>query len=681
MRKELLLLTVSLLFGSGIGLYSQSTHPVRMVNTGQMAVAANGDSTALYVPNSILMADAPSSTGSQVSILQNGITAIGGSFYQNSASNVFVVGTDGWGTSTGTIAFVGTDPTGVRHIRTQTAGDMAAFDRAAHYVAFPNLLIATDDTIKIPGRMGIDAATIKQDSSKKGIVYLRSEVEGTSDKKVFDASLRISAVGATTKTSAALVDLGSVVVEKDISIYRSDAGQLFPFASPYTNQHAGYFAGNLVRQFLEESPSGHVEYVLANEDANGDGKIDRKQYLVSMYDQFEKGKGYLIKPRPAGYNYGDLPLIEIAYDGSNLNLYEAKPFVFNGGVYGVDFGKEQLFADEVLFSTTHPGTDYGKTVNLIIGNSYTSALDFDKLCDALANTGLTVSPNIYYFHPGTTSWQVYNMQTGTGTIPFREIPAMTTLMVRLSKTAQTGNLTIGRDMQTHGKMSNNFLVNGQQQFNNELVFRVSPEDNNNVYDMAMIALRGTNSGSADKIINSQVEGFQLYASNKKAIAIEPTTAQSTPLTFIPSEYVSGYNLSVSRIESMTTEGLWLEDKKTGRWVDLRETNEYAFEATPDDIQERFIVHYANRMPTDLDNLNIYYRDRANEVVIHGLTIDDMGTPIHLRDIQGRLLISSTVNNYPEMIMSENLQSGVYLVHVGGLYNRATKIIVKGGNAQ
>jgi len=161
---------------------------------------------------------------------------------------------------------------------------------------------------------------------------------------------------------------------------------------------------------------------------------------------------------------------------------------------------------------------------------------------------------------------------------------------------------------------------------------VSPEDNSNVYDLAMITLQEKNSGSADKVINPMKESFQLYAGNMKSIAVEPLTAKSTALTFIPSENVSGYNLSVSRIESMTTEALWLEDKKTGTWTDLRQTSEYAFEATPENIQERFTVHYVNRVPTGLENpISIYYRNTGSEVVITGGASDgtsnEASTPI------------------------------------------------------
>ena len=229
MRKKVLLLTGCLLLGATLSVWSQATateQPVRFVNIGHMYVAAQADDegVSLYVPNSVLMTDksgllpaAPSS----VEIVQEGITSIGGSFYQESKGRVFTVDINGWGTDEGTIEFLDNatvNASKARYISTETKAAMSSFERASRYVAFPNIRIATNDTIFLPGRMGIDAATIKRISGKKGVLYLKSDEEGTgSSAKIFDASLRVSAVGASpTAASAALVDAGSVTVERNI---------------------------------------------------------------------------------------------------------------------------------------------------------------------------------------------------------------------------------------------------------------------------------------------------------------------------------------------------------------------------------------------------------------------------------------------------------------------------------
>ena len=54
-----------------------------------------------------------------------------------------------------------------------------------------------------------------------------------------------------------------------------------------------------------------------------------------------------------------------------------------------------------------------------------------------------------------------------------------------------------------------------------------------------------------------------------------------------------YTITASQVESfeMGTE-IWLEDLQTGsEWQNLVENPEYTFSATPDDPQDRFIIHF------------------------------------------------------------------------------------------
>ncbi|NDV47052.1 T9SS C-terminal target domain-containing protein [Paludibacter sp. 221] len=683
MRKNVLLLITCLLLCLGCYVQAQESLPVRFVNTGRMAIASNKDVVALYIPHSVLMAD-PSAQESRVSVVQQGVTSIGGSFYQESKSNVFQVDADGWGTSTGTIIFQGDAPYGVRHIRTRAASSMEGFQRASYYVAFPNLSIATNDTIRIPGRMGVDAISVSYRSdSEKGIIYLNSDVDATGTK-VFDASLRISAIGvsdAASRTSEKLVAAGSVVVERDLSIYRSNTNPLFPFASPMTNLRAGYFAGNFVRKFIEEDAyAGHVDYVLANKDENNDGWIDDDQYLRQADALFEAGKAYLIKPRPEGYDYSQLPFDQTG--GMAASVYDQGKFVFDGTIYNLDKTVEQLFAGDEIFRKELAGASYNKTVNWLIGNSYTSAISIDKIYDEIVNTGLNLSSTIYIYPAGSTSYVPYSFSpSAVNIIDLSDIPSMTYFMVRLSKNkTQTGSFAINRSMQTHGKQSNNFM-RSRRLYNDELIFRVSPDDNSNVYDLAAIALRDKVSGGQAKVTNPQKDAFQLYSGNKMSVAVELKGTKVVPLGFIPSANIDSYKLSVSRVESMTTEELWLEDRKTGKWVNLYETNEYAFEANADDVEERFYVHFAAQNTTgdDCSNqspLTAYYHN--DNIIIHGLHAQDMDAAIRVSDVQGRSIINTKVGNYPDETIHATLTTGVYLVHIGGNRNQVVKILAKGG---
>lgn len=688
MKKKVLLSTLCLLSATANTVHSQQAQsgplPVRLVNVGRMAVApGSGAGTNLYVPYSVLMTDDPAGSGtSKVSILQEGVTALSGNFYQESESHVFATDdNDDWGTSTGTIVFVGDNASGSRVVQTRAESDMANFDRASRYVAFPHVVLATDDTVKIHSRMGIDAASIAyRNNSEKGILYLYSDTDAGATK-VFDASLRVSGEGvanAADRTSEKLVAAGSVVVERELSIYRGGTGLLFPFAAPFTNLRAGYFAGNFVRAFTEDPASGHVEYVLANRDANSDGYIDSDQYMRKADTLFTAGKGYLIKPRPAGYDYGNLIFDQTGGGGSNM--YDQGKFVFNGKPWDLPVqAAKQLYAADTLFAKSLSGVTYNSTVNWIVGNSYTSALSVAKLYDAMANTGLTVSPIIHVYRAGSTGYIPYDV-TGKKPNPEKidEIPSMTYVMIRASKDVQNGSFAIDRYMQTHGKLSNNFL-RAAASHHNELVFRVTPADNDNVYDLAMIALRSAPESSIQKIRNPQKDAFQLFAADNQSVAIEQEGTRVVPLRFVPSAEESRYTLSVSRVESMQTEAVLLEDRLTDVWTDLRTTDSYSFESGEEEADERFFVHFVPRATTGTDLITqspfrIAYRNGA--VVLSGLTRSDLDSRARVTDLQGRELFDDYIRHYPEESFAVVLPAGIYLAHVGGERNQTIKFIVK-----
>jgi hypothetical protein len=688
MKRKVLLITIHLLMGFGFLVQAQSPPPeplpVRFVNTGKMAVASNGTSgTSLFIPYSVLMTDADDSNKSNVCIYQQGATVLYGNFYQDSKSNVFKVDTDGWGTSTGKVIFSNDNASKNRVIQTRKESDMENFERKDYYVAFPHIVIDTDDVIKLHSKMGIDAASVHhRKSSNEGMLYLCSDPDKTG-KKVFDASLRITGVGITNpadRTSEKLIDAGIAIIERELSIYRSHTNPLFPFAAPMTNLRAGYYAGNFVRQFIEDDDyAGHVEHVLANNDSDGNGLIDTEHYLTEADDYFTTGKAYLIKPRPPGHDYSEHLFNQTG--GAGKNIYDQGKFIFNGTVWDLENKHiKQVYSEERLFFKDLNNESFDKTVNLMIGNSYTSALSMDKIIAEMGSTGLMMSPIIYVYPAGSTSYIPHDVTSSTNIIEhLDDIPSMTYLMVRLTRDElQNGQFEINRRFQTHGRSAHGFL-RSDNSYNNELVFRVSPEDNDNVYDLAMIALRSGSTGSINKVTNPQKDAFQLYASNKRSVAIEAENTEKVSLGFVPSSEMSSYRIAISRAESMNTKELWLEDLKTGVWTDLRNTQNYSFESEKGDLEERFLVHFVKKSPTGIDAivnspLNVFYNE--GEIVIYELVESDLNAVVSVFDTQGRSIAQGMVRNHPEERLSADLQTGVYLVHIGGERNSTVKILVK-----
>ena len=680
---------------------SQST-TVTFLNTGQMNVAPNGASgVSLFVPDAMRQYTV---AGRTVQIVHNGITELGGNFYQESLTTVFQVGSDTKTTSTGKFRFV-TDRGANRTINTQTE-NINTFDRGTRYVAFPNIEISTNDSIVLPGKIGVDAITLKRVNGKTGHFILRSDVvtdaKGTN---AYDASLRITGAGA----SESVVDLGSVVVERNMTVYRPNDGstQMFGFATPFKNtQLSGYYAGNWVRRPLNTGTYGHTTYVYGNKDnAPADGVIDGDQYVYLAAETLTPAQAYLIKPRAKGFNYSTLQAeFGLWYTGEpNASLYDKGKYYFNGKVYTVTPYLEQLYADDVLYTNTVNATP-STTVNLLVGNSYTCPIPTNLLGQTMEASGLKFSPYIYVFPAGSTTYQSLSISGTGGAIvvaDVTEIPAMSVFMVRLAKNnLQNGTISLGKALQRHADVAHNKpqtapsstgeVRQAAPQTNtvveNQVTFKVSPVSNENIYDLAAIGLRPAATYESDnydmaKAYVNDDDLFQMYtlSSTKSMLSANgvPLNADSVLLAFKPSKVDGDYKLSTKYIETLETEGIWLYDLKEHKLVDLKNTDNYSFSSKSYDKPERFLVYFKKPAITEItipeNNLDLYYNE--NKLYVKLLTPEDMGSQIHMFDAQGRLIQTATVNNYPEMSIPVNkLIQGVYLVNLTGQRNANAKFL-------
>jgi hypothetical protein len=575
----------------------------------------------------------------------------------------------------------------IRHIRTEDPADMTTFQRQDYYLSFPNVIIATNDTLNIPSVMGIDAVSIRHSNLKTGKMVLRSD---TTDKKVYDASLRIS--GASGNSD---VEAGSVVIERDLSLYRgsSPTGNtndpqypLFAFASPMTAMRSGYFAGNWIRRLLEGA-DGHVEYVYGNQ---GSGQyIDFEQYVYDPLEPFVPGKGYLVKARPHGYDYQDFrDEGGLSITNANINLYDQSKFVFNGQIYTLSYSPEQVFAANTLFTRTVNSNPI-KTRNWIIGNSWTSAISVDKLVTLISNSALWFEPSIYVYPAGSTTYQRYidptwNSGSDISLIPSLEsIPSQSLFMIRLLATGQagagnqSGTFTLDKNtVAVHSQTAHNTMLRSSSppSYTNEVLFRVTPEKNPNIYDLAAVGLR-TNARTdydakdTEKIYLPGNSAFMLYTlstdNRKLSINALPPETQSTRLCFYPGESGGEMTITASRTESL--EQIWLEDVLTHSFVDLKQENTYSFTSSPQDTPERFIVHFVT-MPTGTETvsdnfLQGYYSH--GELVIKGLMETDLKSTLRIFDTQGRSLSAHPVTQTPEMHLPLSLREGVYIAKLQG----------------
>ncbi|MDR0830440.1 MAG: hypothetical protein LBN95_10085 [Prevotellaceae bacterium] len=679
-----------------INAYATSPDNIVFLNSGKMNIAPkSGNDTSLYIVDAMIV------TSSGVDIYADGLLKLGGNFYQNSETNVFNTDANGIGTSTGKIIFADN-----RGVNREISSPNTNFDRNAYYIAFPHIVIGTNDSIAVPAKMGIDANSIKRGNGKNGFMVLRSEPIGTTE---VDASLRIPTTGS---NSAALADLGAVIIEKDVSLYRNGE-HIFGFATPFDNtQYSGYFAGNWVRS-PQADANFHTTYVLGNKpSANNASVIDLDQYVIDPYDKLTTSQAYLIKPRPNGYDYTQIQDNGGLYiTGADASAYDKGKFIFNGDVYYLTTYEEQLFADDMLFSHTFSApTNLTGTLNWLIGNSYTSAISVKKLAEKIMASDLTFSNIVYVFPAGSTSYQPIvlgnpNAVTVTDT---EQIPAMGVFMLRVQKnqggTIPAGrNFELGKELLMHGNAFNNIsspspspapapfrVQKSPSNANNQVRFRVSQTNNENIYDLAAIGIRenaslGSDSYDISKITASGSDGFQLYTLSQTGSKLSangvPTDVETVAMNFKPAISETEFVIEADGAESLTSEAIWLEDLLTGITTNLLEYQTYTFTSYPDDPNERFIVHFKNNQPgvitgTDKINdnkVNIIY---ANEqFIIRNLESSDLGSKAYLYSADGKIVKAFTVDTYPTMTAPAEFNSGVYILHLQGNRNVSLKAVI------
>ncbi len=661
-----------LLISLSIGAQTHDPTVIRFVNTGKMHVAANGINTSLFIPDAVL-------TDGQSSIVQNGTTAIGGNFYQNAQSTAFTLGTDGFTVGGGTVRFMseslsskqrqiavwrGNTNNPVAVPARYTTNDPAApsfFSREENYVAFPNIEIATNDEIRLEPIMGIDAINITR-TSATGRLYLESEPVGASS--VFNASLRVT--GST-------VDLGTVIVEKHILPFRREEdgnNYLYPFASPYTNLRAGYFAGNWVRSPLADG-NGHYAYPYANMKSQNGDYIDESQYMRSALDVLTVGAPYLIRLRPSGHEY-DHPFILTGESEHDLDK-----FILDGNMHGLDFtAKQKMTGTLYNRAPAAAGTKY----QWLIGNSYTAALSIESLTEAIANSATVFSSNLYIYPHGATTYEAYDLVNDAGKIP--DIPAMSIFMLIVSSgNANTSeSFVITPRMQVHGGSIGADWGTTEIQAANELVFRLTPQDNPHIYDRTRIVLQEDLPLDApiSKTIDPAGDYFQLYGGSEEQ-ALEknvlPENTEQTPLLVSPPKNATDCRLTVSGVETLTTETLLLHDKKTNVWTDLKQSEDYVFQTNPEDSPERFTLYF--QIPTNIkevDTSAVYAYCQDGYLFLNRLTEADLGASLKIYNAAGILIQETRVDSYPQYSTPATMPQGVYMAKLTGKDNKVFKFL-------
>jgi len=369
-------------------------------------------------------------------------------------------------------------------------------------------------------------------------------------------------------------------------------------------------------QFTVESDGSFINYGAIT----GTGAFEVKRYLtedewhyVSSPNTDAQSNAFMgIWLRPfdeTSYSWGDYitsttESLEVM-EGYGAWAYDPSTVSFDGRL---NYGSDSIYVTNTSQSPGYAGYN-------LVGNPYPSALDWD-LVDGWDKTNVD---NTIYFWKGVGDGgggNYYYYNGGLGEVPpagfvgtDSKIPAMQGFFVRATS---SGIFGVNNDARVHDSKA--FYKGGEE--NTLPIIRLMAINTASVFDETIIRFYSGASAEHDGDYDAfKLQGYmvpQLYSitpeQSKLAINTYPTYEDGTviPLGFVSPEE-GEYSIALSEFENFEAETtLYLEDMLTNNMYNLSLNPEYVFASSPDDIEERFNLHFGDMVGIPETNLNTIY---------------------------------------------------------------------------
>lgn len=357
-------------------------------------------------------------------------------------------------------------------------------------------------------------------------------------------------------------------------------------------------------------------------------------------------------PATSSWNYqttsstGTIPVGQ----GMTTKLVNAGELSFTGTVITEDF--------------TYPVTQ--GAFNLI-GNPYTSYINSTTFFNN--NSDMLSQPTIW-IHDGT-QYVTYNMVNSIDIAPGKGffVQASTDGFVNFYSANQYHENT---NTSSRESLTNNFelFVTKNNSTASTKVFYIDGKTTgfDNGYDSEIFTGTTTDFAVYTELV-SENEGAKLAIQtlpidNAIAIPVGLIAAAGEEITF-----------SVENLNLPQGSALYLENKSTGEFVDLTETNyNITLENNVNEVGQFYIHTTAKSLSTTETNLDIIsiYKSSKNQLTISGLTRE---TNIRVFSLLGKEVLTTTVNGNSNKVALPSLSTGIYIVKATSNLGEVTKKIV------
>ncbi|MFZ4546625.1 MAG: T9SS type A sorting domain-containing protein [Bacteroidales bacterium] len=413
---------------------------------------------------------------------------------------------------------------------------------------------------------------------------------------------------------------GTAKVERYLTPYDEVPDLKFHFISSPVSLQA------IESEFLDFSSSAITDFYKWNESANewtnyrGPTFGVRNENFGDSF-KFVQGKGYMV-----------------AYPNAVSKNFEGIPTTGN-----------------IIFSCTHQNNGWN-----LSGNPYPSSILWSTL------TKSNIGESVYYYDNSIPGYKYYNTSSGGIGGATDTIAPMQGFMVYAPT---TGSITFANSARTHRKL--NVFYKNEPLTTNILDLKV---EGNNKTDYARVCFYNL----ATENFDSEYDAFKLFSYSETASELYFITPNNTSLAIntlpetvldggtVPLSFKTGtsgnYTINAERINTFANTSITLEDKVTSNTQKLNENPKYNFFSTPDDVTDRFILHFkkATSIP-DPKTDNRFDVSYINGVVKVETAITNSNGDIWITDMTGRTIASSQFVAGTSATFNLNAKPGVYVI--------------------
>jgi len=677
---------------------------VVFVNTGDLYVGQNVSPT-----NSTLYIGGGYKASGSSRFELDGIATLTGDFHNdNTSGNVFVHNENG------TFEFRGSK---VQYIR-------GTADKKTSYIDFPNLMInnltvvsneATDTSaVLIKSNIGITTQNLEM---KRGRLIIDSDTTQARMSNIAHLLVEKDVKYPANNDGRPKHEKG--IIQVNLAAGKNhEQKRLMGFTPPFKRIYADYLFYNFLSRPTNTGLFG-----------------DERELIRNPKTPIESGKGYIVG---LGIIPMDDPYYTESWDPQWKDAKAEDRFTekisFARNFAPASFTKyvneepaiTDEFSGEVLNTAEDVSIDLKEGWNYL-GNPYTSPLDMKDFLKVTTSTTdpWGVSRGIPDMEEGTLEARYFVLSQGNGsydgTKPVNErfkfsvsylvaqtdgntielddelestllAPMQLFLVWKNTPTGTNDKIKLPREFRTHGDVK--YLRNVEEneppkRIDNELLIQTRDSKTEGYDRLCLVFRENARMDSGDaydcmKIFNNSGGVNQIYTLSEDNMELTtnvlPFTCEKRIMYFKPSAEKQEVFLNAHRLTSLTgLEDVILEDTQTKYSKSLLTNPEYSFISSPDDPANRFVLHFRNTVgigdgdDDDSDDINMYYIN--NTLTIQGLINDDIGSIVHIYDINGHMMYQEKIQEIPVTQISKYFPKGAYIVKLAGKRPVVKKIMV------